>query len=108
MRTHDLYEAYENGSATALHVRFAGASRGLRLIFSRVSTLVDAEVNPDDLADFHAVVVGFLRMQQRVFGILDPINPEYDFELSRLTREAFDQHLKNATTQLANMYTDRV
>lgn len=107
MRRHGLYDAYENGSATALHVRFAGASRGLRLIFSGVPTLVDAEMDPDDLYDYHSTVLGFLQTQERIFRALDPINSERHFELQSVTRAAFEEHVAAAVVQLSRVYAER-
>jgi hypothetical protein len=103
MRKHELVDAYEKGSATSLHVRFAGALPALRLIPGGVPTLVDAELDPDHLSPYYASVVEFLITQQRVFRALDAANHERDFDLPRQTREAFDQHLRAVREQLGSM-----
>jgi hypothetical protein len=101
MREHELVDAYEKGSATSLHVRFAGAVPGLRLIPGGVPTLVDTELDPDRLSPYYASVAEFLITQQRVFRALDAANPERDFELPRQTRNAFDEQLRIVSEQLA-------
>ena len=103
MRKHELVDAYEKGSATSLHVRFAGAVPGLRLIPGGVPTLVDTELDLDHLSPYYASVAEFLVTQQRIFQALDAANPERDFELPRQTRDAFDQHLRVVSEQLALM-----
>lgn len=100
IREHELVDAYEKGSATSLHVRFAGAVPGLRLIPDGVPTLVDTELHPDDLSPYYASVVEFLITQQRVFRALDSANPERHFDLPEQTREAFDRHLAAVSEQL--------
>ncbi|MBI3490261.1 MAG: hypothetical protein HY047_00430 [Acidobacteria bacterium] len=107
MRRHELSEAYEYGSAAALHVRIEGATRGLRQIYGGVPTLVDAEIDPGDLYDYHSVSVGFLNTQLRIFRALDAINPERSFELPRLTREAFERNLRTASEALTRAYPSR-
>ena len=94
MLEHELVDAYEKGSATSLHVRFAGAVPGFRLISGGVPTLVDTELDPDHLSPYFASVAEFLITQQRVFRALDGANPERDFDLTRHTRDAFDHHLR--------------
>jgi hypothetical protein len=101
MRQHELVGAYEKGSATSLHVRFAGALPGFRLIPGGVPTLIDTELDPDHLSPYFALVAAFLITQQRVFRALDAANPERDFELARQTRDAFDEHLHVVSEQLA-------
>jgi hypothetical protein len=100
IREHELADAYEKGSATSLHVRFAGAVPGLRLLPGGVPTLVDTELDRDDLAPYFTSVVEFLITQQRVFRALDPANHERDFELPWQTREAFDRHLAGVSQHL--------
>ena len=102
MRQHELVDAYEKGSATSLHVRFAGAVAGLRLIPGGVPTLVDTELDPDHLSPYFASVAGFLITQQRVFRALDAANLERDFDLARHARDAFDQHLRAVREQLGS------
>jgi hypothetical protein len=106
MRQHDLLSAYEQGSAIALHVRFASAIRGFRHIAGGVPTLLDAEMDPYELSDYHAVVARFLLMQQKVFRALDPLYHERDLELPRLTRQAFDRHVEAVVAQITNRYPD--
>jgi len=100
MRQHELVAAYEKGSATSLHVRFAGAVPGFRLIPGGVPTLLDTELDPDHLSPYFASVAEFLITQQRVFRALDAANPERDFELPRQTRDAFYEHLRVVSEQL--------
>jgi hypothetical protein len=75
----------------------------LRLIPGGVPTLVDTELDPDDLSPYFASVAEFLITQQRVFRALDAANPERDFDLTRQTRDAFDQHLRAVGEQLGSM-----
>lgn len=101
MRRHELVDAYDKGSATSLHVRFAGAVAGLRLIPGGVPTLVDTELDPDQLRPYFASVTEFLITQERVFRALDAANPEREFDLPRQTRDAFDRHLRASANSLA-------
>ena len=103
MREHELVDAYEKGSATSLHVRFAGAVAGLRLIPGGVPTLVDTELDPDHLSPYFASVAEFLITQQRIFRALDAANHERDFDLATQTRAAFGQHLRAVREQLGSM-----
>jgi hypothetical protein len=108
MGRYDLLSAYEMGSATSLHVRFAGAIRGLRLIPGGVPTLVDTEVEPDDLYSYHAAAADFLRTQQRIFRALDPANPERDLSLSRQTRDTFEHHVGAVWAHFPIAYGSRI
>lgn len=103
----ELLETYEKGSGSSLHVRITSADRGYRHVLGGVPMLVDAEIGVADLADFHRTVAEFLRTQQRVFRALDPANPERDWELPRLTRQAFDEHLEAVVARLGVAVTAR-
>ena len=65
--------------------------------------MVDTELHPDDLSAYYTSVVEFLITQQRVFRSLDAANPERRFELPRQTRDAFNQHLRVVSDQLASI-----
>lgn len=73
----DLSGAYEAGSGTSLHVRFASAVRGLSLHRRPNEVWLGyQEVRQDDPCSYFLEVLSFLRTQERVLRGLGPAFPE--------------------------------
>jgi hypothetical protein len=65
LKSRNLMQAYEHGSAVAQHARFASAARGLRLPDGDV---LDQEFDPKEPVSFHLGLAYFYRVQTRIFS----------------------------------------
>jgi hypothetical protein len=93
-----LTEAYEAGSATALHIRIASAARGLSLDRKPNEVWLGyQEVQADDRFTFLLETLNFLSIQGRVFRALAHAFPE-------VTDPIWTERVRNFTRDLASLW----
>lgn len=109
-----LSMAYEQGSGSSLHVRFAGAIRGvvassraMQEQWTQALHLQYQEFDPEDQFLFFLDVLWFLGNQSRIFGSLKQAFPEVTDPIWDERVRAFGRDLHLLWQRLVTLYPDR-